>query len=54
MEVVDATGAGDAFWAGFLHAWLDENPPPACTRTGASFAAKKLAQAGPLTSDLSA
>jgi fructokinase len=54
VEVVDATGAGDAFWAGFLHAWLDENPPPACARTGASFAAKKLAQAGPLTSDLSA
>lgn len=54
VEVVDATGAGDAFWAGFLHAWLDDNPPPACARVGASFAAKKLVHAGPLTSDPSA
>lgn len=48
-EVVDATGAGDAFWAGFLTAWLDGQGPPDCARAGSRMAALKLAGVGPIS-----
>ena len=48
VEAVDATGAGDAFWAGFLVATLDGNP----ARRAALFAREvvevKLTTKGPL------
>ncbi|RRA97707.1 carbohydrate kinase family protein [Larkinella rosea] len=48
IEVIDATGAGDAYWAGFLTAWLDGHDPASCARAGAHLAEKKLTRQGPL------
>ncbi|MFQ5650265.1 MAG: carbohydrate kinase family protein [bacterium] len=48
--VSDATGAGDAFWAGFLTAWLDGHQPPECILAGSNLAAFKLKTVGPLNS----
>ncbi|GAB3562081.1 carbohydrate kinase [Spirosoma luteolum] len=48
VNVVDATGAGDAYWAGFLTAYLDGHTPEACAGAGARLAQMKLERAGPL------
>ena len=48
VTAADVTGAGDAFWAGFLAAWLAGHAPPDCGRAGARMAALKLARVGPL------
>jgi len=48
VNVVDTTGAGDSFWAGFLAAYLDGCSGKDCLATGAAVAAVKLQQVGPL------
>ncbi len=49
VTVADATGAGDAYWAGFLSAWLDGHMPPRCACAGSRLAALKLGTVGPLS-----
>lgn len=50
VEVKDTTGAGDAFWSGFLTAWLDGHHLENCARAGRCMAEVKLQQFGPLPS----
>ncbi|EDX05989.1 GD10267 [Drosophila simulans] len=45
-QLVDATGAGDAFVAGFLHAWLEKRSLGECIRMASSVAAKVVTQVG--------
>jgi sugar/nucleoside kinase (ribokinase family) len=44
----DATGAGDAYWAGFLSAWLDGESWKVCVAKASKMAALKLSLDGPL------
>jgi fructokinase len=46
VEVVDATGAGDAFWGGFLVALLDGIQPVDCVRVANEVVARKLQMVG--------
>ena len=48
IEVIDATGAGDAYWAGFLTAFSEGKIPAVCSQAGANLAALKLVTKGPL------
>jgi sugar/nucleoside kinase (ribokinase family) len=48
VQVVDATGAGDSFWAGFLVALLDGRPLVQCARFAREVAELKLTTVGPL------
>lgn len=48
VEVEDATGAGDAFWAGFLVALLDGNSLKRCVLFAREIVERKLTTVGPL------
>jgi len=46
VEAADTTGAGDAFNAGFLDAWLEGCPLPACLAAGNRAGARAIATRG--------
>jgi sugar/nucleoside kinase (ribokinase family) len=45
-RIIDGTGAGDAFCAGFLPAWLDKKPPHEALSAGCRLAAQALGMVG--------
>jgi sugar/nucleoside kinase (ribokinase family) len=45
-HIVDGTGAGDAFIAGFLPAWLDKKPAGEALASGCRLATKALGLVG--------
>ncbi len=45
-KLVDGTGAGDAFCAGFLPPWLDKKPPGEALTSGCRLAARALGLVG--------
>ena len=45
-RVVDGTGAGDAFCAGFLPPWLDKKPPGEALASGCRLATRALSLVG--------
>jgi len=45
-RIVDRTGAGDAFCAGFLPSWLDKKPPGEALTSGCRLAAKAMSLVG--------
>lgn len=47
VEVKDTTGAGDAFWSGYLTAWLDGLSLQECCKAGRKMAELKLSHFGP-------
>jgi sugar/nucleoside kinase (ribokinase family) len=51
IKIIDATGAGDCFWAGFLVALLDGNPLQRCVLFGREVVERKLVKMGPLSED---
>jgi sugar/nucleoside kinase (ribokinase family) len=52
IEVKDATGAGDAFWSGFLTAWNDGHDLPKCAAAALNMVSLKLSSDGPLPAQM--
>ncbi|GAA4816200.1 carbohydrate kinase [Litoribaculum gwangyangense] len=51
-KVMDATGAGDAFWSGFLYAYIKEKPIGECLHVALKLAALKLQNVGRLPDNI--
>lgn len=51
-EVMDTTGAGDAFWSGFLFAFIKEKPIEQCLQIALKLAALKLQNVGRLPDNI--
>ncbi len=51
-KVMDATGAGDAFWSGFLFAYLKHNTIENCLHIALNLAALKLQNVGRLPNNI--
>lgn len=51
-RVMDATGAGDAFWSGFLFAHIKEKPIQECLEVALKLAALKLQNVGRLPDNI--
>jgi fructokinase len=51
-NVIDATGAGDAFWSGFLFAYIKEKPVNECLEIALQLASLKLQNVGRLPDNI--
>ncbi|WP_417861182.1 carbohydrate kinase family protein [Winogradskyella sediminis] len=51
-DVMDTTGAGDAFWSGFLFAFIKEKPTEECLKVALQLAALKLQNVGRLPDNI--
>lgn len=51
-QVIDTTGAGDAFWSGFLYAFIQKKNLHDCIQTALKLAALKLQNVGRLPEDI--
>lgn len=51
-NIKDATGAGDAFWSGFLYAYIKEKPIESCLEVALQLAALKLQNVGRLPDNI--
>ncbi len=49
VTVADVTGAGDAFWAGYLYSWLEGSPALEAVCLGQVVAEAKVGVMGPIT-----
>jgi fructokinase len=51
-KIMDATGAGDAFWSGFLFAYIQDKTQEDCLKVGLQLAALKLQNVGRLPDNI--
>mgnify|MGYP001829012390 FL=1 len=51
-KVMDTTGAGDAFWSGFLFAYIKKKPTEECLKVALQLAALKLQNVGRLPDNI--